>query len=386
MTRIAQVRGLIQALFPERHLYLRSGGEMKGVVLSPARQMFFAALVLGAVVWIATSSIAIAVGAFTQSRSDRELARMQARSERWVADREARLNSAVAQLNASDATLGGLAETIEKRHAALALLLTDLRGEPGAMAALSPALRGVPNADSSPVERIAGIQANQERLADAANDYARGRADRLRLAFRLAGLAPSSFASPAASGGPLLDAPDSRALAAVLDVDERFAARIQRAAENLSVADALSEAASQLPFAQPQVGARTTSSFGVRFDPFTGRPAFHSGLDFVSGFGTPVMTTAPGVVSFAGVRSGYGKTIEVDHGRGFKTRYAHLSAISVSPGQRVAVGQRVGALGSTGRSTGPHLHYEIWLNGRAVNPYRFIRAGENVQQASTQAG
>ena len=82
MTRIAQVRGLIQALFPERHLYLRSGGEMKGVVLSPARQMFFAALVLGAVVWIATSSIAIAVGAFTQSRSDRELARMQARSER----------------------------------------------------------------------------------------------------------------------------------------------------------------------------------------------------------------------------------------------------------------------------------------------------------------
>ena len=119
MTRIAQVRGLIQALFPERHLYLRSGGEMKGVVLSPARQMFFAALVIGAVVWIATSSIAIAVGAFTQSRSDRELARMQARSERWVADREARLNSAVAQLNASDATLGGLAETIEKRHAAL---------------------------------------------------------------------------------------------------------------------------------------------------------------------------------------------------------------------------------------------------------------------------
>jgi murein DD-endopeptidase MepM/ murein hydrolase activator NlpD len=270
--------------------------------------------------------------------------------------------------------------------AALALLLTDLRGEPSAMAALSPALRGVPNADASPIARIAGVQANQERLVDAADDYSRGRADRLRLAFRLAGLAPSSFASPSASGGPLLEAPDSRALAAVLDVDERFAERIQRAAENLSVADTLSEAASQLPFAQPQVGARTTSSFGVRFDPFTGRPAFHSGLDFVSGFGSPVMTTAPGVVSFAGVRSGYGKTIEVDHGRGFKTRYAHLSAISVSPGQRVAVGQRVGALGSTGRSTGPHLHYEIWLNGRAVNPYRFIRAGENVQQASNQAG
>lgn len=386
MSRLAQLRGLVQALFPERHLYLRSGGEMKGVVLTPARQMVFAAIALGLLVWFATSSLAILVGAFTQSRSDRELAQMQARSERWVADREARLNSAVAQLNASGASMGGLAEAIEKRHAALALLLTDLRGEPGALAALAPALKSAPDAEANPVERIAAVQASQERILDAADDFARGRADRLRLAFRLAGLAPSSYASPAASGGPLLEAPDARALAAVLDVDERFAARIQKAAENLSAANALSDTARNLPFAQPASGARRTSSFGVRFDPFTGRPAFHSGLDFVSGFGSPILTTAPGVVSFAGVRSGYGKTVEVDHGRGFKTRYAHLSAVAVAPGQRVAVGQRIGALGNTGRSTGPHLHYEIWLNGRAVNPHRFIRAGEHVQQASSQAG
>lgn len=386
MSRLAQLRGLVQALFPERHLYLRSGGEMKGVVLTPARQMVFAAIALGLLVWFATSSLAILVGAFTQSRSDRELAQMQARSERWVADREARLNSAVAQLNASGASMGGLAEAIEKRHAALALLLKDLRGEPGALAALTPALKSAPDAEANPVERIAAVQASQERILDAADDFARGRADRLRLAFRLAGLAPSSYASPAASGGPLLEAPDARALAAVLDVDERFAARIQKAAENLSAANALSDTARNLPFAQPASGARRTSSFGVRFDPFTGRPAFHSGLDFVSGFGSPILTTAPGVVSFAGVRSGYGKTVEVDHGRGFKTRYAHLSAVAVAPGQRVAVGQRIGALGNTGRSTGPHLHYEIWLNGRAVNPHRFIRAGEHVQQASSQAG
>lgn len=386
MSRLAQLRGLIQALFPERHLYLRSGGEMRGVVLTPARQMIFAAVALGLMTWVVISFVAILVGAVTQSRSDEELAQMQARSERWVADREARLNSAVAQLNASGASLGGLAESIEKRHAALALLLTDLKGEPGAMAALAPALRGSPDKDADPIERIAAVQANQERLVDAAEDYARGRADRLRLAFRLAGLAPSSYASSAASGGPLLESPDPRALAAVLDVDERFAARIQRAAENLSAANSLSDTASRLPFAQPADGARRTSSFGVRFDPFTGRPAFHSGLDFVSAFGAPVLTTAPGVVSFAGVRAGYGKTVEVDHGRGFKTRYAHLSALAVSPGQRVAVGQRVGALGNTGRSTGPHLHYEIWLNGRAVNPYRFIRAGEHVQQARSQVG
>ncbi|WP_293525445.1 DUF5930 domain-containing protein, partial [Phenylobacterium sp.] len=153
MSRLAQLRGLIQALFPERHLYLRSGGEMKGVVLTPARQMIFAAIALGLLTWVLVSFIAILIGAVTQSRSDEELAQMQARSERWVADREARLNSAVAQLNASGASLGGLAESIEKRHAALALLLTDLKGEPGAMAALTPALRGAPDPDANPIER-----------------------------------------------------------------------------------------------------------------------------------------------------------------------------------------------------------------------------------------
>jgi murein DD-endopeptidase MepM/ murein hydrolase activator NlpD len=87
------------------------------------------------------------------------------------------------------------------------------------------------------------------------------------------------------------------------------------------------------------------------------------------------------VISFTGVRSGYGNTIEIDHGSGFKTRYAHLQGISVSVGQRVGVGQRIGAMGSTGRSTGPHLHYEIWVAGRPQNPNRYLKAGEYVQQA-----
>ena len=125
-----------------------------------------------------------------------------------------------------------------------------------------------------------------------------------------------------------------------------------------------------------------SSGFGVRFDPFTRRPAFHSGLDFAGGFMTPVMSTGPGVVSFTGVRAGYGNTIEIDHGGGLKTRYAHLAGIAVRAGQRVAVGQRIGAMGSTGRSTGPHLHYEVWVNGRPQNPDRFVKAGEYVLQNS----
>ena len=96
---------------------------------------------------------------------------------------------------------------------------------------------------------------------------------------------------------------------------------------------------------------------------------------------TPIRATAPGAVSFAGVRNGYGNTVEIDHGGGFKTRYAHLQGFNVAVGQRVGIGQRIGAMGSTGRSTGVHLHYEVWVDGRPQNPARFMRAGDYVQQA-----
>ena len=91
-------------------------------------------------------------------------------------------------------------------------------------------------------------------------------------------------------------------------------------------------------------------------------------------------------MSFTGVRSGYGNCIEIDHGGGFKTRYAHLRSISVVVGQRVGVGTRIGGMGSTGRSTGTHLHYEVWVNGRVQNPIRFLRAGNYVQQTQQPAG
>jgi len=158
--------------------------------------------------------------------------------------------------------------------------------------------------------------------------------------------------------------------------------RIRRAAMGLSEARALEEAARAIPIARPTEGTPESSGFGVRLDPFTGRPAFHSGLDFSGVLYTPVLATGPGVVSFTGPRAGYGNTIEIDHGKGLKTRYAHLQAIAVRPGQRVAVGQRIGGMGSTGRSTGPHLHYEVWVNGRAKNPDRFVRAGDYVFQGS----
>ncbi len=356
---------------------------MRAFALSPRRQMTIAGCVAGAALWMGISTASMLVNAMALTASDQEVARTQAKYERWIADRQARLNSAVAQLNATNGSIDDLAATVEKRHAALALLLTDVRGAPGAAQALAPALNkaAADAGDETPVRRVELVRANQERLIEAADSYAKGRAERLRLAFRLAGLSPDTYIARSGSlGGPLIEAKDPRALAAVLDVDEGFAQRIQRAAVNVSEARAMSESVADLPLSKPTTAGAKSSGFGVRFDPFTRRPAFHSGLDFSGGYMTSIMSTAPGTVSFTGVRSGYGNTVEIDHGRGFKTRYAHLQSIAVRPGQRVAVGQRVGGMGSTGRSTGVHLHYEIWVNGRAQNPDRFVRAGEYVQQ------
>jgi len=375
-----RLRKTLEGLFPERHLYVRSGGEMRGYVLSTNKQLACAAGVGAAALWMGVCTAAMLVNALAVSQTDQVVLKQKAYYERLNADRQARLNSAVAQLSATSGSLDDLAMSVEKRHAALAMLVSDFKGAPGAAQALSVSKPTL--ADASPVERIQATRMDQERLIDAAEGFAKSRAERLRLAMRMAGLDAGSFTGRGASlGGPLIEAKDPRALAAVLDVDEEFAARIHRAASDMSDMRSLSSAAQRLPFNRPTANPALSSSYGVRFDPFTHRPAFHSGLDFPGAFYTPIMATAPGVISFTGVRSGYGNTVEIDHGGGFKTRYAHLQGIAVRVGQRVVIGQRVGAMGSTGRSTGPHLHYEVWVNGRAQNPNRFLKAGEYVQQA-----
>ncbi|HEX6545189.1 MAG TPA: M23 family metallopeptidase [Bryobacteraceae bacterium] len=121
------------------------------------------------------------------------------------------------------------------------------------------------------------------------------------------------------------------------------------------------------------VNGRLTSGFGARMDPFSGEGAYHTGVDLAVPSGTPVHVTANGIVATAGWVSGYGKLIMVDHGEGLQTYYAHLSRVEVVPGQRVSCGEIIGTAGDTGHSTGPHLHYEVRMGGRAVNPFRYLK-------------
>jgi murein DD-endopeptidase MepM/ murein hydrolase activator NlpD len=386
--RLMQLRQLAARFFPDRYIYVRSGGEMRSFALTGGMQMTGAGVAAALLVWTLLSTVSLIGQALTANAGEVAAAKTKAYYERLIADRQARLNSAVAELSSGAGSIENLADTIEKRHAALALLLSQAGGQPGAAQALAPiqvaGLKG-----RAPLDQIQAIRADQERLVATAEGLARTRADRLRLAFRLAGLDPSSYSGRGVAGeglgGPLVEAKDPSALAAILDVDEDFAGRIQSAARDLNALRALTVSAERLPLAKPLDNPVRSSGYGVRFDPFTGRPAFHAGQDFSGRWMTPVEATAPGIVAFTGVRSGYGNTVEIDHGGGFKTRYAHLAAISVRPGQRVALGQRLGGMGSTGRSTGVHLHYEVWQNGRVQDPTRFLRAGDYVRQ-SARAG
>jgi murein DD-endopeptidase MepM/ murein hydrolase activator NlpD len=141
-------------------------------------------------------------------------------------------------------------------------------------------------------------------------------------------------------------------------------------------ADKLTRTLAQVPYRKPVIGeVEFTSGFGIRSDPFLGRPAMHTGLDFRAQMGDPVRATANGKVVNSGWSGGYGRMVEIDHGNGLSTRYGHLSQIDVKVGDIIKIGQVIGEVGSTGRSTGPHLHYETRIDGEAVDPQKFLRAG-----------
>jgi len=137
--------------------------------------------------------------------------------------------------------------------------------------------------------------------------------------------------------------------------------------------DRVEEGTIAIPSAMPVSGTNFTSGFGVRSDPFQGRAAMHAGVDLAGPVGTKIFATADGVVGRSQWVNGYGNLVEIDHGQGIQTRYGHLSRSLVSPGQKVKRGDLIALMGSTGRSTGSHLHYEVRIDGRPVNPVPFMQ-------------
>lgn len=187
----------------------------------------------------------------------------------------------------------------------------------------------------------------------------------------------SVLAGGSNQGGPLVrSSPMSEA-----ELQEKIAelmSKIEVSTEQLSVIEARllqqSVLKNTLPNSSPVAVAFNSSSFGWRIDPFNGHKAFHEGLDFTAAVGTPIYAAAGGIVSTAEQTPDYGKIVKIDHGSGLETRYAHASKLFVRAGERVEKGQKIAEVGSTGRSTGPHLHYEIRLAGNPLDPRKYLKA------------
>lgn len=203
----------------------------------------------------------------------------------------------------------------------------------------------------------------------------------LERVFRAAGLPPEQILNQVRSG---MVRPEDRMTPLSIStsgtlVEDTDAARVNAILSGLERVNMYRIAGQRVPFAQPvTANVRFTSGFGNRRDPKTGRTRMHSGVDFAGSSGTPIKSTADGVVKQAGWQGGYGNAVVIEHAFGVETLYAHLSRINVSVGQRVSRGDVIGGMGTTGRSTGVHLHYEVRVGGNAVNPMTYIRAAQNV--------
>ncbi|MXO65687.1 peptidoglycan DD-metalloendopeptidase family protein [Altererythrobacter endophyticus] len=219
---------------------------------------------------------------------------------------------------------------------------------------------------------LARIEAKQLAFVDRLTHYAERRANRAEEGMRRLGLDPRRMlaAAQTAQGGPLEQLSTSR--------DGTVDPRFEKLGLTLSRMDALERGLQSVPQFMPADVSHISSGFGYRRDPFTGGGAMHKGLDFRGKTGTPIHAAAEGKVSFAGRRSGYGRVIEITHGNGLMTRYAHMSAFKAKRGQMVKAGDIIGAIGSSGRSTGPHLHFEVRINNRAVNPRPFLENAPHV--------
>ncbi|AMB46123.1 M23 family metallopeptidase [Methylobacterium sp. AMS5] len=221
--------------------------------------------------------------------------------------------------------------------------------------------------------RLSRLEDALHRVAEAQSRAAAGialqagrSAERFRDLIARTGLSPARFDPPPGGvGGPLVPlGPDA------------FEQALAEARRQIEEETHLRRVTAALPFRQPLPGEiALTSSFGARLDPFTRGYALHTGVDMRAETGAPVRATAAGRITAAEYAGGYGNMVEVDHGRGLVTRYAHLSGTAVSVGQRVEAGSVVGFAGSTGRSTGSHLHYETRIDGEPVDPQRFLKAG-----------
>ena len=363
----------LRAMFPEREFFMRSQGQVRFIRISPRLQMTAAAVVVALLLaWLASMAV-MAVSQYAATRDRLALL-----------DREAKVATAESRVSQYRDNLEGIASDLERRQDFIEKMVGSLPEDVKAGETVSDS-RGeaakTVNKVSAALPEAAGlarIEARQLAFVERLTRLADRRAADAAQKIRKLGLNPSSMMASlddrGAQGGPFL----SLATSADGSLDPRF----QRLGLSLARMNALERSLAGIPQVLPASLEFISSGFGYRADPFTGGAAFHAGLDFRGPIGAPIHAAAKGTVSFAGVKQGYGNVIEIDHGNGLMTRYAHMSRFAARIGQPVEAGAVIGAIGNTGRSTGPHLHFEVRIHDRPVNPRPFLEAAPHVLEDS----
>ncbi len=372
----ADFRNRLSGWFVDREFFMRANGQVRFLKFSAILQRRIVggfAAVVG--LWLVIT-LGMALNQFSIS------------FERMALERkEARIQSAQERVASYRGSIDDQAKELKRRQDMLESVSQQHFGE---NPAAQPATSAPSEADIAAkkiglaVPEAAGlaqIEARQIRFAEGLTRIANVRSIRAANAIRKFGLNPDSLASQTESGmgGPFIPFfSDGKK-----DVSDP---RFSRLADALQRMNSMEHALSAIPTSMPAAVMLMSSGFGYRHDPFTGAGAMHSGLDFKGPVGTPILAAADGRVTYAAVMSGYGNCMEITHANGLVTRYAHLSGFNVSLGQQVKRGIQIARMGSTGRSTGPHLHFEVRLNGQAVNPLTFLEANPDVLEVQTIAG
>ena len=353
--------------FRSKDLFFHDGAAMRRVHVSAKTQVvgasagiaaiglsLFAAVQIGAGTPAVASAITSAVG------NDAKVIAMSAK----VAAMQAEM--AGIRKAASDH-----AARLDQRQAFLDAVLTG-KGAPAAM----PASAVQPAAFDSVTAPLASAEGHQNRVAGHAIAATEARYRQTAQVLGRLGLDAGRFHQvTGAMGGPYEPLPVAGSVSANSLTPTRADPAFRMLFQSWKRLEQLQQGLVAIPSQRPVNSMTFTSGFGVRSDPFRGSAAMHAGVDMPGPMGTPIYATADGIVGRAGWSGGYGNLVELEHGKGIQTRYGHLSQILVSPGMRVARGQLIAKMGSTGRSTGSHLHYEVRLDGNAVNPMPFLQSG-----------
>ncbi|MEM7329369.1 MAG: peptidoglycan DD-metalloendopeptidase family protein [Pseudomonadota bacterium] len=402
MKSTTKVSDFVRRVFPERQIYHRSGGTVRYFTISPLQQIILAGAAAALVGWSLFASATVVLGqkSVTVGAAANDVNRL----ERWLQDSRAKEALSTSQLEQRTEAFQDATLEFQRRHETLATMLEALQTggelEASALRGNSASLlvtASIDEADTRQSQRLAQVESRLPRVGlrgdvskirdeqdvflDEIEDIAVERAEAARGILQLTKVGAGRISSGENMGGPAVSFSSLMSDQFATPEEERFAVRVAQVAARMEEARYFEELVNNLPLATPiGIPSRVTSPFGMRIDPFRKRPSWHGGIDMGAGWNAPIVAAGPGKVIYAGTKSGYGRVVDVDHGGGFVSRYAHLKRIVAKKGQEVVIGDKLGTMGSTGRSTGPHLHYEVLFHGKQYNPVEFIKAGKHVHE------